>query len=110
MESPKESTINPEADLSFEKKEHKPGVLLYAFKNVVIGIDTTGKNYKEKPELLFGTYDAEYDIDAMSQPELKREGVDMTYISKCIREVAKDGGYDEFWIYPYGEDADGEKR
>lgn len=105
-----EQSSSSDRDLSFEKKEHKPGVLLYVFKNVVIGIDTTGKNYKELPELLFGTYDTEYGVDSMGQPEMKREGIDMDYVSKCIEKVSKESGIKEFWFSPYGEDKPEDKE
>ncbi|MFA6076893.1 MAG: hypothetical protein WC735_02350 [Candidatus Paceibacterota bacterium] len=99
-----ENKINAEHNLSFEKKQHKKDVALYVFNHVVIAIDTSGKNYKELPEILFGTFNTEYNKDSKNQPELRREGVDMKYISACIKEVAKDSGINEFWLYPNGED------
>lgn len=93
------------SNLSFEKKSKKDFVF-YAFNHVGVAIDSTGKNQKDLPELLFGTFDTKADIDssALSQPEFRREGVDMEYIASCILEAAKDSGINEFWLYPYGED------
>lgn len=96
--------IHESRNLSFEKKQHKENVVLYVFDHVAVAIDTSGKNYKELPEILFGTFDKEYNAESLHQPEEKRDGIDMSYISECIREVTKDSGVSKFWLYPFGDD------
>ena len=91
-------------NLAFEKKQHKVNVVLYIFDQVAVAIDTSGKNYKELPEILFGTFEKEYITGSMSQPKEKMEGVDMNYITACIGEVARDSGISKFWLYPFGDD------
>lgn len=91
-------------ELSFEKKSFKPDTISYLFKNVIVTIDSSGKNYKRLPEVLFGTFDDELTKDNLKKPTSKRDGVDMDYITGCIREALKDSGLNEFWIYPFGDD------
>jgi hypothetical protein len=98
-------------ELSFEKENRKEGVIAYTFNKVAVIIDTTGKNYKELPEIMFGTLEDKPDRDILSQPQNRIEGVDMDRVSKCIQEVAKDSGISEFWFHPYGDDdPDNKKR
>lgn len=43
---------------SFHKKEFTPdGGVVYVFDHVAVKIDNSGKNYKELPELMFGTFE-----------------------------------------------------
>jgi hypothetical protein len=92
-------------DLHYETRQHRPGTELYVFKNVVVVVDTTGKNFKEFPELLFGTHDGDLNnADVLSKPKLKREGVDMNYICACIRKVSEVTGIQEFQFAPFGDD------
>ncbi len=98
---------SPEAkkhDLSFIKESRRPETVSYVFKNVVVTIDSSGKNYKALPELIFGTFDNEPNAHTLDKPETKREGVDMEYVLKCIQEVVKDSGINKFWVYPFGDD------
>jgi hypothetical protein len=97
-------------NLSFEKKEYKENIQMYIFDNVAVAIDTTGKNYKELPEIYFGTYDKDLTKGSFHQPEIKREGVDMEYVAKCIKEIASDSGIHEFWFYPLGDDVSIENK
>lgn len=99
-----EQEMKGEMNLSFEKDETKEGVSKYLFKKVAVGIDSTGKNYTELPEISFGTFDTDYKRDILSQPKVKREGVDMEYVSKCVEVAAKDYGQNTFWFYPFGDD------
>lgn len=97
--------------MRFEKKEVKPNVLVYDFEDASVGIDTTGKNYKELPEIVFGIFDKEKDRYSMDQPKVGQGIPDMDYIAECIREVSRDSGISEFWFYPYGKDGvDGDRR
>jgi hypothetical protein len=98
-------------DLSFEQSTYRPGVEVYAFKHVAVIIDTTGKNFSGLPELVFGTFDQSLNNqDILSQPALKREGVDMSYVSACLRKVAEVTGMHEFQFAAYGEDGHEEAR
>jgi hypothetical protein len=45
------------SELPFEKKSFKPDAISYIFKNVIVTIDSSGKNYKRLPEVQFGTFD-----------------------------------------------------
>lgn len=110
MENLEKTTISergPEIhNLPFEKIQYKEGVVLYIFDHVAVAVDTTGKNYKDLPEILFATFDnkSELNLEALNQPDIRRDGVDMEGISQCIGEVAKDAGVSEFWFYPNGKD------
>jgi len=100
-----QSPQNEAENTSFHKKEFTPdGGVIYVFDHVAVKIDNSGKNYKELPELMFGTFDEEPSSEALHQPEMKRDGIDMAYVAQCIHSVAKDSGVYEFWFYPYGED------
>ncbi len=107
-QEPKPNPAIEQYDLSFEKRKYRPDVVTYVFKDVVVKIDTTGKNFTELPELIFGTFefDGSYILgdDIISQPDSIRPGVDAAYISACIGEVAKDSGVHQFWLYFHGED------
>ena len=85
--------------------EYAENVDLYKFPGVRILVDHTGKNYKELPELLFGTYDTETMQGSMNKPELKREGIDMNLVTECVQKVSNESGIRKFWIYPYGGDS-----
>ncbi len=104
MEKLKQKPENPKPDLSFEKKSYKPEAVSYVFKNVIVTIDRSRKNYARLPEVQFGTFDDELTKDSFKKPESKREGVDMAYATSCIKEALKDDGLNEFWIYPFGDD------
>ncbi|MDQ5883156.1 MAG: hypothetical protein QG654_68 [Patescibacteria group bacterium] len=91
-------------ELFFEKKSFKPDAISYVFKNVIVTIDRSGKNYTRLPEVQFGTFDDEPTRDSFKKPESKREGVDMVYVTSCIKEALNDDGLNEFWIYPFGDD------
>jgi len=97
-----------QASNEFEKIQYRENVLIYKFPNVGVGIDTRGRNQTEYPELLFGTgtdtIEGSLDI-SMSQPAEPIEGVDMEYITECIRKTAEDSGIHTFWFAPYGDDA-----
>lgn len=99
-----------EGRLNFTKMEYAENVDLYKFPGVRILVDHTGKNYKELPELLFGTYDTETMQGSMNKPELKREGIDMSLVAECIQRVLNESGIRKFWIYPYGGDSSEEKN
>lgn len=102
---------NESQPVPFERKQYKEGIEAYIFEHVAVAIDTTGKNYKDLPELYFGTFDSEDNIkESFHQPEIKREGVNMEYIAKCVDVVANDSGIHEFWFYPFGEDTDPENK
>ena len=98
----------------FEREQRKPGVVLYKFKHVIVAIDSTGKNYKDLPEIMFGTFSGVFDEklgeQAMHQPENRRVGVGMEYVSECIKKVAEDTGLRAFWLYPYGNDLPDKKE
>ncbi len=91
-------------ELHFEKVSKRENTISYIFKNVVVTIDSSGKNYEPLPEIVFGTYDEIPAETSLNKPEQKREGVDMAYVSRCIQEVVKDSGIHKFWIYPFGDD------
>jgi hypothetical protein len=97
--------IEQEYNLDYEMREHRPGAKSYIFKNVVVVIDTSGRNFKIYPELLFGTYDDSLDdVEVLRKPQMKREGVDMEYVSACVHKVSEDTGIKEFQFSPYGND------
>jgi hypothetical protein len=99
-----------ESKIEFEKKEYKKNIDLYVFSHVAVAVDTTGKNYQELPELYFGTFDNELDKDALNKPNVRREGVDLNYVAKCIEVVARESGIHEFWFYPFGDDVKDENK
>ncbi|MEI6238091.1 MAG: hypothetical protein WCP15_00980 [bacterium] len=99
-----------EPELSFEVKPYKEGVTLYVFKDLAVAIDITGKNYKALPELFFGPYDNALNTGSLNQPVENKKGVDMQYVSECIKKVAEVSGIHRFWFYPFGDDATAEKR
>ena len=96
--------------IKFEKIKKGEDALIYVFPHVGVAIDSSGKNYEPLPELLFGTYDENISEGSMDQPELKREGVDMSKIVEYIKTVSEDSGINEFWVYPYGEDGGDDKK
>lgn len=99
------SSIPKNSELDFEVKQHKEGIVLYVFKDLAVAIDTTGKNYKELPELYFGPYDNELNNGSLHQPEKTERKIDMKYVSECIEKVALASGIHAFWFYPFGGDA-----
>ncbi|MBP6931590.1 MAG: hypothetical protein KBD48_03565 [Candidatus Pacebacteria bacterium] len=99
-----------EPEFNFEVKNHNEGVTLYIFKGLAVAIDTTGKNYKDLPELFFGPYDNELNTGSLGQPEKINQGVDMEYASSCIKKVAEASGTHKFWFYPFGDDASPENK
>ena len=92
-------------NLTFEADTRQEGKEYFEFKNVLVKIDRTGKNIDEYPELSFSTFDKEPDNFGMNQPFEKREGVDMDYISACIKRVAQYTGDEVFWMFPFSGDA-----
>ena len=108
MEAPtpekRKSESIKEYDLSFTKTHPREGVVKYVFNQVEIGFDTSGKNYKDLPEILFRTFDENPGKGSFDQPEVRREGVDMAYISACIQEAMEQEQYTKVWFYPYGDD------
>lgn len=88
-----------------EVDNRRPDVTKYIFPHVVIGINRSGRNVKDVPELLFGTYTYDESQARMDQPEFKIPGVDMEYIIKCIEMVIEQTGDTQFWFDPYTEDA-----
>ena len=114
MSQPGESNpVNRAHNLSFMKKESRPGVTTYIFNKVSIFVDTTGTNYKDLPELLFGTFD-ENTVDGedneLEKSSTRREGVDMEYVRECLGKVANESGIHKFWFNSYDEDGHGEAR
>ncbi len=99
------SVENEKGPQILEVREHGKDVTLYIFKNLGIVIDTSGKNYKELPELKFGPYNNETNEGSLSQPVHTMEGVDMDYVTNCIKEVVKLKGVNTFWFYPFGGDS-----
>jgi len=107
--APNESQEN--TGLSFKKKERRPGVDVYEFKNVAVAINTTGENYAKLPELLFGTFDHSLgEGNPLAQPQSKRAGVTMEYVRACIQQIAEATGHHEFWFDPYSIDKRPEAR
>lgn len=94
----------------FTKKEFTEDGTIYIFDHVAVKIDTSGKNYTELPELFFGTFDKVATKESLSKPDAPREGVDMLYVAECIKKVADDMGMNEFWFYPFGDDAQKEEE
>ncbi len=100
----------PETQLSFEVREHKPGVTLYIFGGLAVAIDITGKNYNELPELSFGPYNNITNTGTLKQPATRQEGIDMEYVAKCIKKVSEVSGIQQFWFYPFGDDVSDEHK
>ncbi len=96
-------------ELPFQRIEVRDDVIKYDFKNVEIGIDTTGKNYKDLPEVLFGTK-VENGLASTDQPEIKIDDADMNYVVECIKVAMRDARINKFWFYPYYGDAPEEDR
>ncbi len=98
-------------DLSFETNQPREGVTAYVFNNVTVGIDRSGKNVQDFPELLFGVYEDDPASVSTDQPDNPIRGVDMEYISDCVKEALKNEGISEIWFYPSGDDGtDAERR
>lgn len=97
--------VSIEPKLAFEKKIHKENVVVYIFDHVVFAIDSTGKNYKELPELHFGTFDEIFNNDSLKKPDIKRDHITPDYVLNCLNEVVKDSSIHKFWFYPYGDDS-----
>jgi len=94
-----------EQSLAFEIRQYKDGIVVYIFKNLFVAIDTTGKNYKELPEILFGPYNKELDTWSLSKPEHSNNGlINMEYVAKCIQKVSKTTGVNKFFFHPFGDD------
>ncbi len=96
--------------LPFEVKQYKEGVTIYAFDNLAVAIDTTGKNYKDLPELFFGPYDNKLGVGTINQPTESGAKIDMDYASECIQKVAEFTGLHKFWFYPFGGDVEDENK
>lgn len=95
-----------EESIEFEKIQKDENTLVYVFPHVGVAIDSSGKNYERLPELLFGTYDEDISKGSMNKPEVKQEGLDMSQVVEYIKVAAEDSGINEFWVYPYGDDAE----
>lgn len=104
-ELPRKENTPKQERLRFEVVEKNAGLTQYIFDKVVIVIDRSERNIKDVPELLFATYDYDPAQASLEQPDFKRSGVDMDYIVRCIKEVVRLTGDDQFWIHPYSEDA-----
>ncbi|MEN9613736.1 MAG: hypothetical protein RLZZ347_43 [Candidatus Parcubacteria bacterium] len=96
--------------LHFDKREIKPNVVAYDFEHASVGINTTGVNYRDLPEIVFGFLDKEKGKYSVQQPEVRSIATNMDYIVQCIKVVAEESGIKEFWFYPYGEDGTDESR
>jgi hypothetical protein len=100
---------NAPEGLKYKKVELHKGFTAYYFKNVVVGIDTTGKNYKKLPEILFGTFDEGEKPSNQSMhkpnPNVRKIQINMENISECLKEACKDSGINKFWCYPFEEDS-----
>jgi hypothetical protein len=94
---------------AFEKREYTGKGVMYIFKDVAVGVDTSGKNYKDLPEIIFGPFDRSSNEMSLDQPTIPLDGVNMEYIKKCIEVVAQDSGIHKFWLYPYADDKPDEK-
>ncbi len=106
FEQAQEDPIQSE-NLAFKKTEYKEGVTVYFFKNVAVAIDTAEKNQPDLPEILFGTFTdpSQLNEHSFDKPVDRLEGVNMEYITKCIKVVAEDSGIEKFWFFPSGKDA-----
>lgn len=95
----------PQYNLSFEH-ESEEGREFYIFNHVAVVIRTDGKNYQALPEIMFGTFkDSIYNReDILAQPEEPIDGVDMAYISACLKKAAEVTGMHEFWFHPYDKE------
>mgnify|MGYP006375313539 CR=1 FL=1 len=56
MQYMKEGLESPVQKLDFEVREVQAGVVKYVFDHVEVGFATTGKNYRELPEIGFSTF------------------------------------------------------
>lgn len=92
----------------FEKTFTEDGKTVYLFQNVFVVVGERNGFVS----LSFGTFDKEPDYEDFNQPSLPIAGVDMRYISECMRQVLEFEGANEFWFYPHETDTSGdtEKR
>lgn len=101
------ASAEPRGDnLIYKTKQEKEGVTYYAFSDVVVVIDTTGKNYTKLPEMLFVTLrkeDGNY-VYKMERPDGDSSLVGMERVAACITKVAHDIGQEELWFYPFNKD------
>lgn len=82
----------------------RPTLVKYVFDHVEVAFDTSGKNYTELPEIGFSTYGGEPQGNPLRQPHTRREGVDMSYIARCVQTAMDAAGYSKVWFYPYDDD------
>lgn len=92
-------------DLSCNIDTSREQITLYVFNHVAVSIDRRGKNVKNIPELMFGTFDETPNNDMLNAPTRPRENVSMDYIVACIQKAIELDGSKEFWIHPHGKDA-----
>ena len=92
----------------FEKILTEDGKVAYLFQNVFVVVGERNGFVS----LNFGTFDKAPDYEDCNQPSLPIAGVDMEYISDCMRQVMELEGINEFWFYPHETDTSGdiEKR
>lgn len=110
MKFESQQNTSEQFDLQFEVDDSRPNHTRYLFKNVAVIVDDSGKNIKEYPELMFGTFDGVPNRNILCQPEEPIEGVSMSYVAACIRKVSEVTGIQTFWFHPYGDDAYGEEK
>lgn len=91
-------------DLKYSVEERELGKTLYLFNDVVVIIDTSGKNYKRLPEVSFATAQGGNKKYSMERNPGGSNEVTMTRVSECFRKIANDLGYTELWFYPFGKD------
>ena len=95
-----------DGELRFKIEEHKElNVVEYIFEKVVVCVGIEPFNHPELRDILFGTYDTMHDKASMDQPKSKIEGLDMHYVSQCVRAVARNCGIHKFYFSSNGEDA-----
>jgi hypothetical protein len=94
----------------YETHEREVGIVDYVFDDVVIRIDTTGKNYTDLPEVLFGTKHSETEKHSMDRPDSKSNSLDMNRVSECMKKVAHDTNQSTVWFYPHGKDGEDKER
>lgn len=92
-----------EYDLSFKKSNPKEGETVYYFNKVTVGINTEVKYFDGVPEIYFGTFEGDK-MYGQDQPEQRISGVDMNYVTECMKVAAKDSGLKKFWMQPNDKD------
>lgn len=109
IESPSnqpESIESADLTYSIDNRENEPGKTFYLFKDVVIIVDTSGKNYNKLPEVGFATAQGGKKRYSMERVAGGENNVHMDRVVECIRKVAEDQGYEKLWFYPFGEESE----